>query len=340
MEMTMRQRRRANDDQGAVLVFLAISLVSLVAITGLVIDGGRAYGERRQMQNASDSSAMAATRQLDLYLTGQSTDASLIKEAALDTAETNGASRADVTCDLVAFDRTVLAPCPTTAAIPEPTKSSAAGVRVTTQQTQDTFFMKVVGTDDFTANADATAQIGRPGGSFVAPFVVCGTAPGHIPQLLLPDATSSTGFMVNAAAIGVEYSIYGNDIKNNGRDCGNPSSSFRGNVNTGGTYPLPGEWDTDTGNKNGPTLRLINSGNACAPDFTDGCMVVLPLCPRGNGQGGTGFRIYCTDLGLFEISYVANHDIDAIFRGPATINQGGIVGPADLNGSRIVALTD
>lgn len=339
-------QRRAADDRGAVLIFLAISLVSLMALTGLVLDGGRAYGERRQMQNAADASAMAATRQLDLLITDQTADASAIDTAARDAAENNGADRATVTCDLLRFDRSVIEPCPATTTMSAATKNVAAGVRVTTEQTQDTFFMQVVGTSTFTANAEATAQIGRPGGNYIAPFLVCGTAPGHVPQILLPDATTSSGFAVSELAIGAEYSIYGNDIKDDGRDCGNPSSSFRGNVCadknkcSAPSYSIPGEWDADTGNANGPTLRLVNSGNVCSPDFTAGCVLVLPLCPRGNGQGGAGFRMYCTDLGLFEVSQVSNHDIDAIFRGRATINRGGIEGPADIDGARIVALTD
>jgi hypothetical protein len=299
------------------------------------------------MQNASDSAAMAGTRQLDQYLTGKTADASTIATAAKDTAAKNGADVAAVTCQLVRFDRSVIEPCPTTATMSPATKAVAAGVRVTTANTEDTFFMKAVGTKSFTANADATAQIGRPGGSYVAPFLVCATAPGHVPPILVPDATSPTGFVVNdgtkgygPTAIGAEYSIYGNDIKDGGRDCGNPSQSFRGNVNTSGQYSIPGEWDTDTGNRNGPTLRLVNSGNVCSADFVDGCVVVLPLCPRSNGRGGTNYRAYCVDLGLFEISHVSNHDINAIFRGGATLNTGGIAGPADPNGSRIVALTD
>ena len=336
----MQRRQRANDDQGATLILLAICLVPLMALAGLALDGGRAYGERREMQNAADSSAMAATRQLDQFLTGQTADASLIDDAARDAAEKNGADRSRVSCTLVRFDRSTIEACPTSGTMAPATRLVAAGVHVGTEQTKATIFMKVVGTQNFTANADATAQIGRPGGSYVAPFLVCATAPGHVPPQLIPDATSSTGFKINTAAIGVEYSIYGNDIKTGGRDCGNPSSSFRGNVNTGSDYPMPGEWDTTTGNKNGPTLRLVNSGAVCDADFTDGCLMVVPLCPRSNGQGGTNFRAYCTDFGLFEVSYVANHDIDAIFRGGTTINRGGIAGPADLNGTRIVALTD
>ena len=105
-------QRRASDDRGAVLIFLAISLVGLIALAGLVLDGGRAYGERRQMQNAADAASMAATRQLDRYVTDQSTDARTILAAARDTAEQNGADRASVTCRLVRFDRSVIGPAP------------------------------------------------------------------------------------------------------------------------------------------------------------------------------------------------------------------------------------
>ena len=184
-------QRRASDDRGAVLIFLAIALVGLIALAGLVLDGGRAYGERRQMQNAADAASMAATRQLDRYVTDQSSDARTILAAARDTAEQNGAERASVTCRLVRFDRSVIGPCPTGATMPQATKDAAAGVVVTTTQTQDTYFIRVVGNTTFTAGASATAQIGRAGGTYIAPFLVCGTAPGHVPQILLPDATSA-----------------------------------------------------------------------------------------------------------------------------------------------------
>ncbi len=174
--------------EGRCFIFLAIALVGLIALAGLVLDGGRAYGERRQMQNAADAASMAATRQLDLYVTDQSTDARAILAAARDTAEQNGAERASVTCRLVRFDRSVIGPCPTGATMPQATKDAAAGVVVTTTQTQDTYFIRVVGNTTFTAGASATAQIGRAGGTYIAPFLVCGTAPGHVPPLLLPDA--------------------------------------------------------------------------------------------------------------------------------------------------------
>lgn len=342
-------RRRCNDERGATMVILAISSLALIAIAGLAIDGGRVYGERREMQNAADTAAMAGTRQLDQYLTGKTADASTIETAAKDTAEKNGADRAVVTCQLVRFDRSIIEPCPTTATMSAGTKAVAAGVVVATSATKETFFMKAVGNSSFTATANATAQIGRPGGKYIAPFLVCATAPGHVPPILVPDVNGPEGFSVNPAAIGHTYDLYGNEIKDNGKDCGNDSASFRGNVCAdknkcdAPSYSIPGDWDADTGNANGPTIRLINSGNVCSTDYTVGCVLVLPLCPRGNGQTGSNFAMFCSDLGLFEVTSVDNNPnsgIDGKFLGRTVINTGGIVGPADINGARIVALTD
>jgi Flp pilus assembly protein TadG len=330
------------------MVLLALCTTGLLALAGLALDGGRAYAERREMQNAADSAAMAGTRALDQIITGKTTAAGTIDTAAKDAAEKNGAERSTVTCQLVRFDRSIIGACPAAGVLDAAVKAQAAGVAITLSNTEDTFFMKVVGSSTFTAAADATAQIGQPGGSFAAPFLVCATAPGHIPQILVPDATTTSGFKVNNAAIGATYDIFGNDIKNDGKDCGNPSASFRGNACIEGqgkpcdaaSYSIPGPWDADTGNENGPTVRLVNGGTACATDYTVGCVLVLPLCKGGNGVPGNGYRMICIDMGLFQVTKVENHDIDAKFLGAAPLNQGGITGPADPNGARVVALTD
>lgn len=349
-------RRRCNDDRGATLVILAISSLALISIAGLALDGGRAYGERREMQNAADTGAMAGTRQLDQYLTGKTADARTIETVAKDTAVKNGADAAALTCRVVSFDRTDLGLCPTTAVMPAGMKASAAGVVLTTAATKNTIFMKAVGAGSFTAKANATAQIGRPGGSFTSPFMICASAlaldidknPATTAddfRILRPDAAAYSGFSINPQALGHNYDIYGNDIKD-GLDCGG-GSSFRGRVCVDknkcdtDTYVVPGYWDPDTGNATGPTMRLVNSGNLCTEDLTLGCMIVIPLCPKTNGNTGPAVKLFCTDFGLFELTKVdVNHDVEGIFRGPASFNQGGIAGPADANGARIVALTD
>lgn len=47
-------------ERGQVLVIIVLAIFGLVGITGLAIDGSRAYSDRRQAQNAADTAAMAA----------------------------------------------------------------------------------------------------------------------------------------------------------------------------------------------------------------------------------------------------------------------------------------
>lgn len=47
-------------ERGQVLVIIAVAMIGLVGITGLAIDGSRAYADRRHAQNAADTAALAA----------------------------------------------------------------------------------------------------------------------------------------------------------------------------------------------------------------------------------------------------------------------------------------
>lgn len=51
--------RRLDDEQGAVAVFVAVSMAVLIAVLALVLDGGAIYGERRELQNGADAAALA-----------------------------------------------------------------------------------------------------------------------------------------------------------------------------------------------------------------------------------------------------------------------------------------
>ena len=73
--------RRRDDDRGITIVMMALSLVALCAIGGMAMDGGAAYANRRQSQNAADSAALAGTIILDDIRTGDQTDESEILAA-------------------------------------------------------------------------------------------------------------------------------------------------------------------------------------------------------------------------------------------------------------------
>jgi hypothetical protein len=59
--LTLRLRA-AEREQGAVLVFVAITLFSLLAVSALVIDVGAMVQERRTLQNSADAAALAVAK--------------------------------------------------------------------------------------------------------------------------------------------------------------------------------------------------------------------------------------------------------------------------------------
>ncbi len=47
-------------EKGQAIILIVFALIGLIGITGLTVDGGLAYSERRRAQNAADSAAFAA----------------------------------------------------------------------------------------------------------------------------------------------------------------------------------------------------------------------------------------------------------------------------------------
>lgn len=52
--------RSNKQERGQALILIVFAIVGLIGLTGLAIDGGNAYSDRRHAQNAADTSAMAA----------------------------------------------------------------------------------------------------------------------------------------------------------------------------------------------------------------------------------------------------------------------------------------
>ena len=57
-------RGRIRDERGAVVIFIAVAFVGLLALTAFVIDLGRLYSVRRELQKTADASAFAAAAEL------------------------------------------------------------------------------------------------------------------------------------------------------------------------------------------------------------------------------------------------------------------------------------
>ena len=72
-------------ERGQVLAIFALGLVAIIAMTGLVLDGGSTFVQRRDMQNVADASAMAGAY---AYVNSGSVSAATV--AAEQAAQANG----------------------------------------------------------------------------------------------------------------------------------------------------------------------------------------------------------------------------------------------------------
>jgi hypothetical protein len=156
---------RERAEEGQVLIIVALGLVVMIAMVGLIVDGGHAWGQFRDTQNGSDAAALAGATEMArnipyqaLGQVGPATDAD-VEAAVLDAMDANSvditvAYYADAYGDRLAGDIQVGS---LGAASPP---AGAAGVEVTANKDFDTFLMGIIGFQSLTAEAEATAISG------------------------------------------------------------------------------------------------------------------------------------------------------------------------------------
>ncbi len=139
----MKSHRFPRHQRGQALIFLVLGIVGLVSVTGLAIDGGAAFSDRRHAQNAADNAALAAALAMvneeDLYA------------AAYDLAASNGYDNDGVTNKVEVHN--------------PPTSGPYAGdeeyVQVIITSYVDTSLGKVVGWEEIVNRVEAVAR-GKP----------------------------------------------------------------------------------------------------------------------------------------------------------------------------------
>lgn len=257
------------NDRGQILVIVAIGLVALIAMVGLVIDGGHAWGQQRRTQNAADSVAMAGTTVIQAYLqdvsspvTGGDVGCAVEEAANANGIELDRAEYTDFEGRL--FDPTIEVPaCGSGDAIP----AGSQGVKATAEEEFDTFLMGIIGLPVFDVQADATAIVGTP--SLICPASQgCGVLPVTFPRtvdtcdgtnhriigqdewvILNPDHPSDPDILdaTNLALLPLCATGPGSvgwlDL-----GCGNLASHITDPCNT--SIPIPAWLDTQTGNPN------------------------------------------------------------------------------------------
>ena len=154
----------ARTEHGQVLIIVSLGLVVIVAMVGLVIDGGFAWGQQRRTQNGADAMANAGAAVLAENLAGVSparTDGD-VGCAVESAAAANGVANpvafyTDIEGNFLSPSVQVGA-CNAGAGAVVPT--TAEGVKASGERTFDTFLARVIGFNQFTASASATAVAG------------------------------------------------------------------------------------------------------------------------------------------------------------------------------------
>ena len=190
------RRPASREPRGQILVIVAAGFIVMVAFVGLVIDGGMAWGQQRDNQNAADAVSEAGALVLAERLAGQArTDADVLAAVDDSVAENNvvkvGAWYTDILGQLLDAGGGVVASTSAAAevgggGIPP----NGAGVQADTEKTFDTFLMSVIGRPTLSTVADATAVAGYIEG--VCPATAdCAILPVTIPMnIIVCDGTN------------------------------------------------------------------------------------------------------------------------------------------------------
>ena len=131
--------RLQREESGQAMVLVAIFLVGLVAVVGLVADGGMVLAQRRDLQNVADAAAAAGAMQLDesAYRASSGAEVALDRSAAYAAAVSTLAAEGGV-------DYTVTA--------------GSTRVEVEVSRGAETAFLRVLGIDRVTISARAAAE--------------------------------------------------------------------------------------------------------------------------------------------------------------------------------------
>ena len=133
-----------------------IALVALVAMTGLILDGGAVFAQQRVAQNGADGAANAGTVEIAANLGSPGLkDGADVWNAIDSTATDNGLENWAAIYTNV-YGEPIGADVVNTGAIPD----DARGVRVSGTRTASTSFARILGINSLPANADATVIAG------------------------------------------------------------------------------------------------------------------------------------------------------------------------------------
>jgi Flp pilus assembly protein TadG len=296
---------RSEGEPGQIVALFAISVLAMVALLGLIIDGGNIYVQRRTTQNAADAATLAGTRALMKASVSPDTTiaAAVCQYLTLNAFGTTPTATATfVGTD--GRDLTPVAPITTDAGhtVLDCTQNAAntipalaAGVKVKASIAFNTYLAGIVGFP----KANTTATAGSQGATVTAfnsnnsPFIICGvntmtydTGIGPPPPatqslLLMSGGTPVIPYQIDPVATQWTYDIHDSTVS----DCGG-GASFKGlaDPSNTGTTALPSTLAWITGNRAGPTRNIVDGISGCASwlnTSTTPCVMMVPIADTG-----------------------------------------------------------
>ncbi len=175
--MSIQRNRRSSG--GQILVIAAMGLVAVIAMVGLIVDGGAVFAQQRLAQNGADAASTAGTLVVAENL-GSATEIRTDQDVFVAVQGIANANQlagwtAVYTDDL---GQPIGSNVTNTA---QPIPASARGVRVGGSRNVGTTFSRVVGFDQITASAEATVVAGKASGECVLDQNGCTLLPVTFP---------------------------------------------------------------------------------------------------------------------------------------------------------------
>jgi len=269
---------RASGQRGQVVIMVAMLLAVFGGMVALAIDVGAMTADRRDLQNAADAIALAASLELP------------DEAAAMDAAE-EWAAKNDI--DLARMTVTFVAQNPPTEPNPK--------VIVEVADTHNFVFAPLIGINSAEVGADAAAIRTSPGGSNAL-------MPWTVKKAVKDAAVPGQSLVLKYDANNVQTGNFGAI-----RIDGNGANVYRDTIKWGSENglcadsvadcPYPFQTNTETGNMTGPTrvgtdYRVDNTSGACDewgevvqvnPDGTQGLKAACN--PFGNGGNPNSLQV-------------------------------------------------
>jgi len=160
--MSRNYRRR---EAGQSLPLIAMMIVVIVAMVGLSVDVGNAYGQQRRMQDAANAGALAGMNSVMANQRNQDVWTNVQRTMAGNRVDNSG-PQYSYRADYVLENGSVVMLGSwngSTAYVPNGSQSvpnNVVRVQVTISERVDTYFARVVGQNDLTVNANGNACVG------------------------------------------------------------------------------------------------------------------------------------------------------------------------------------